>query len=182
MQNITPGTKSDLTGHTSISSDSVGTMLGLSGDEARSRLDRFGLNALPETRDSPLRKAFNKFWAPVAWMIEAAIILELLRSKYIEAAIIGTLLIFNAAVGLVQEGRGRATLAALKSRLALNAAAKRDGVWITIPATEVVPGDLVKPSLGGVVHADELLVSGEVLVDQSMLTGESVPIEAEAGR
>ena len=125
--------------------------------------------------------ALEKFWAPVPWMLEAAIVLELVLGKYVEAAIIALLLVFNAALGLFQESRAQATLAALKSRLALTASVKRDGVWKTVPATELVPGDLVKLSLGGVVAADVKLTGGEVLLDQSMLTGESVPIEAGAG-
>ncbi len=114
-------------------------------------------------------------------MLEAAIVLELALGKYVEAAIIAGLLVFNAALGLFQESRAQATLAALKSRLALNASVRRDGAWKTIPAAELVPGDLVKLSLGGVVAADVKLTGGEVLLDQSMLTGESVPIEAGAG-
>ena len=90
-------------------------------------------------------------------------------------------LVFNAALGLFQESRAQATLAALKSRLALSASVKRDGAWKTVPATDLVPGDLVKLSLGAVVAADVKLTSGEVLLDQSMLTGKSVPIEAGAG-
>ena len=91
------------------------------------------------------------------------------------------LLVFNAALGLFQESRAQATLAALKSRLALNASVRRDGAWKTVPAAELVPGDVVKLSLGAVVAADVHLTGGEVLLDQSMLTGESVPIEAGAG-
>jgi hypothetical protein len=84
----------------------------------------------------------------------------------------------QCGTGLFQESRAQATLTALKSRLALNASVRRDGAWKTIPAAELVPGDLVKLSLGGVVAADVTLTAGEVLLDQSMLTGESVPIEA----
>ena len=98
-----------------------------------------------------------------------------------EAAIIAGLLVFNAALGLLQESRAQATLAALKSRLALTASVRRDGGWKTVPAAELVPGDVVKLSLGGVVAADVRLTAGEVLLDQSMLTGESVPIEAGPG-
>jgi H+-transporting ATPase len=58
---------------------------------------------------------------------------------------------------------------------------RRDGAWKTIPAAELVPGDVVKLSLGAVVAADVRLTGGEILLDQSMLTGESVPIEAGAG-
>jgi H+-transporting ATPase len=129
----------------------------------------------------PLRRALSKFWSPVPWMLEAAIVLELALGNYAEAGIIGGLLGFNAAIGLFQEGRAQATLAALKSRLALSATVRRDGVWASVPAADLVPGDVVKLSLGGVVPADLQLDAGEVLLDQSMLTGESVPIEAGAG-
>ncbi len=91
------------------------------------------------------------------------------------------LLVFNAALGLFQESRAQATLAALRSRLALNASARRDGAWTIIPASDLVPGDVVKLSLGGVVAADVRLAEGGVLLDQSMLTGESIPIEAGPG-
>ena len=154
---------------------------GLTGDKARSRLAKFGPNAMPDTSLHPLRMALEKFWAPVPWMLEAAIVLELVLGKYFEAAIIALLLVFNAALGLFQESRAQATLAALKSRLAMNASVRRDGTWKTIPAAELVPGDVVKLSLGAVVAADVRLTGGEILLDQSMLTGELIPIEAGAG-
>ena len=154
---------------------------GLTGDKARSRLAKFGPNAMPDTSLHPLRMALEKFWAPVPWMLEAAIVLQLVLGEYVEAAIIAVLLVFNAALGLFQEGRAQATLAALKSRLALNASVRRDGAWKNIPAAELVPGDMVKLSLGGVVAADVRLIEGKILLDQSMLTGESIPIEAGAG-
>jgi H+-transporting ATPase len=136
---------------------------------------------MPNTALHPLRMAFGKFWAPVPWMLEAAITLELILGKYVEAAIIALLLIFNAVLGFFQESRARATLAALRSRLALNASVRRDNAWITVPAADLVQGDVVKLSLGAVVAADVRITAGEVLLDQSMLTGESVPIEAGAG-
>ena len=154
---------------------------GLTSDQARDLLAKFGPNAMPDTSMHPVRMALEKFWAPVPWMLEAAIVLELVLGKYVEAAIIAGLLVFNAALGLFQESRAQATLAALKSRLALNASVRRDGAWKTVQAAELVPGDVVKLSLGGVVAADVHIASGEVLLDQSMLTGESVPIEAGAG-
>jgi H+-transporting ATPase len=159
----------------------AGSTIGLTSDEARRRLASGGPNAMPDTSAHPLRMALEKFWAPVPWMLEAAIVLELVLGKYVEAAVMALLLVFNAALGLFQESRAQATLAALRSRLALTASVKRDGVWKTVPAAELVPGDLVKLSLGGVVAADVKLTDGEVLLDQSMLTGESVPIEAAAG-
>src|ERR1700728_3935632 len=127
---------------------------GLTSDDARQRLDKFGSNAIPDTTLHPLRLALEKFWAPVPWMLEAAIVLELALGRYVEAAIIAGLLVFNAALGLFQESRAQATLAALKSRLALNASVRRDGAWKTVPAVELVPGDVVKLSLGAVVAGD----------------------------
>src|SRR5208282_2755071 len=154
---------------------------GLKSDEARRRLETFGPNATPDTTAQPLRRALGKFWAPVPWMLEAAIVLQFALGDFAEAAIIAGLLVFNAALGLLQEGRAQATLAALKSRLALTASVRRDGGWATVPAAELVPGDVVKLSLGGVVAADVRITAGEILLDQSMLTGESVPIEAGPG-
>ena len=154
---------------------------GLTGDQVQKRLEEFGPNAVPDAAMHPLRRAFGKFWAPVPWMLEAAAALQLALGKYFEGAIIAGLLVFNAALAFLQEGRAQATLAALKSRLALNASVRRDNVWSTIPAVGLVPGDIVKLSLGAVVPADVRLISGEVLLDQSMLTGESVPIEAGKG-
>jgi H+-transporting ATPase len=154
---------------------------GLTSDQARSRLKEIGPNAMPDISVHPLRVALEKFWTPVPWMLEAAIVLEVILGKYVEAAIIGALLVFNAALGFFQESRAQATLTALRSRLALSACVRRDNAWKTIPAAELVPGDIVKLSLGGVVAADVRITGGEVLLDQSMLTGESVPIEAGAG-
>jgi len=154
---------------------------GLTSAEAQSRLAKSGPNAMPDTAMHPLRRALDKFWAPVPWMLEAAIVLEIVLGKYVEAGIIAALLAFNAALGFFQEGRAQATLAALKSRLALNASVKRDNAWSTVAAAQLVVGDVVKLSLGAVVAADVRLTDGSVLLDQSMLTGESVPIEAGAG-
>jgi H+-transporting ATPase len=164
-----------------VTAASLVAPIGLSSNEARRRLGTVGPNAVPDPGRHPLRLAFDKFWAPVPWMLEAAIVLQVALGKYPEAAIIAALLVFNAAIGLVQEGRAQATLAALKSRLALSASVRRDGVWTTVLAATLVPGDLLKLSLGGVVAADVHLTGGEVLLDQSMLTGESVPIEAGPG-
>ena len=154
---------------------------GLTSDEAARRLKIAGPNATPNTTPRPLRGALRKLWSPVPWMLEAAIALQLLIGKFSEAAIIGALLVFNAVLGLVQESRAQATLAALRARLALNVSVRRDGEWKIIAAALLVPGDLVKLSLGGVVAADVQLTSGQVLLDQSMLTGESMPVEASPG-
>ena len=155
--------------------------VGLSSDDARTRLATSGPNEMPDTALAPWRRVLAKFWAPVPWMLEAAVILQVVLHEYTEAAVIAALLLFNAALGFFNEARAQATLVALKSRLALTASVRRDGAWKTIPASGLVPGDTLKLSLGGVVAADVKLLAGSVLLDQSMLTGESVPIEVGAG-
>src|SRR5580700_3160857 len=159
----------------------VNAETGLTSEDAKRRLKQFGPNAVPDTTPNPFRMALEKLWAPVPWMLEAAILLQVVLGKYVEAAIIAALLVFNAALGFFQEGRAQATLAALKSRLALTATARRNGAWTNLPAAELVPGDIVKLSLGAVVAADVRLAEGLVLLDQSMLTGESIPLEAGPG-
>jgi H+-transporting ATPase len=154
---------------------------GLTSETASSRLQKDGPNAMPDTSVHPFRNALAKLWAPVPWLLEASIVLEVVLHKYSEAAIIAGLLVFNAALAYFQESHAQATLTALKSRLALNASVRRDGIWKTVLAAELVRGDLVKLSLGSVVAADVHLVGGSVLLDQSMLTGESLPIEAGSG-
>src|SRR3984885_10087435 len=153
---------------------------GLTSDDARHRL-ALGSNAIADVSQHPVQRALGKLWAPVPWMLEAAILLQLFLGDYVEAGVVAILLIANAAIGFFQEGRAQATLDALKSRLALIAVVQRDGVWITIPAATLVAGDLVKLSLGSIVAADVRLLDGSILVDQSMLTGEFLPVEAGAG-
>ena len=154
---------------------------GLTSDEARRRLKEFGPNTIPQTATAPWRGALQKFWAPVPWMLEAAILLQLALGEYVEGAVIAVLLVFNAALGFFQEGRAQATLDALKSRLALIAAVRRDSLWTNVFAADLVPGDIIKLSLGAIVGADVRLISGDVLLDQSMLTGESLPVEGSRG-
>ena len=157
------------------------TAIGLTSAEADRRRQTYGENAIPDVGAHPLQRALDKFWSPVPWMLEGAIVLEFALGKFVEGAVIALLLIFNAALGYIQEGRAQATLAALKSRLAITASVRRDGAWKIIPASDLVPGDVVKLSLGGLAPADARIHDGEILVDQSMLTGESAPVEAGAG-
>jgi H+-transporting ATPase len=154
---------------------------GLTGTEAAHRLAHVGPNATPDAEVHRLRRLLGKFIAPVPCLLEAAIALQLILGEYVEASVIGFLLVFNAALGVLHEGRAQTTIEALKSRLALWASVRRDGIWKSIPAVELVRGDIVKLSLGSVVAADVRLLDGSVLLDQSMLTGESLPIEAGAG-
>jgi H+-transporting ATPase len=155
---------------------------GLTSEAANRLLRQGGANAIVDVAQHPLRRALGKLWAPVPWMLEAAIVLQIGLGEYVEAGVVALLLVFNAALGFFQEGRAQATLDALKLRLALVASVRRDENWTTVSAADLVPGDIVKLSLGSVVAADVHLIDGSILVDQSMLTGESLPIEAGAGR
>ncbi len=154
---------------------------GLTSDEAGRLLAQVGFNEVAEPKRNPLLALLAHFWAPAPWMLEAAVVLQALVGEYFEAGLIGALLAFNALLSFVQGARAEVALAALRSRLALTASARRDGAWILLSARELVPGDLVKLSLGAIAPTDVRLVAGDVLLDQSMITGESLPAEAGAG-
>jgi H+-transporting ATPase len=155
--------------------------VGLSGAEARRRLAEFGLNAVAEEAPPAWRTYLAKFWSPIPWLLEVAMLVEIGLGKTIEAAVIAALLLFNATLSFIQEGRAGGALAALRKRLAPSALVRRDGGWIRIPASQVVPGDAIRLPLGALVPADARLVSGSVMVDQSTLTGESIPVDANPG-
>jgi H+-transporting ATPase len=154
---------------------------GLTSAEALRRRGTFGTNTVLEAVPSAWHRFFAKFWGPIPWMLEAALVLQLGLRQYVEAPMVGALLLFNATLGFIQEGRAGAALAALKKRLAPTALVRRDGEWIRLAASELVPGDAVKLSLGALVPADATIASGSVMIDQSMLTGESVPVDADPG-
>jgi len=98
---------------------------GLTSSEASLRLKKDGPNAMPDVSVRPIINFLSKFWAPIPWLLEASLVLEVGMHKYFEAAIIAGLLLFNATLAFVQEGRAQATLKALQSRLALNASVLR---------------------------------------------------------
>ena len=154
---------------------------GLSSAEAERRLREFGPNAVAEERVHPLERVVRHFWAPVPWMLEATILLQIAIGQRVTALLIALLLLLNVILGTIQEGRADAALVLLRRRLALKSRVKRDGAWIEAFAADLVPGDVVQISLGEVVPADVTVIAGSLLVDQSMLTGESIPVETEAG-
>lgn len=161
--------------------DSAPDPNGLTEAEAAHRRARFGPNAIPEKRPSRLLAFARKFWGPIAWMLEAAAALQVLLGKPGEAAIIAALLAVNAAIGFIEEGRASKALDLLRQRLVATARVRRDGAWRVVPAAELVPGDLVHLRMGDLAPADIAIAEGSVLLDQSALTGESVPVEAGAG-
>lgn len=157
------------------------TYTGLTSTEARFRLDEFGPNFITGEEVRRWRVFLAKFWAPIPWLLEIAILLQFGLGQYVEASVVGGLLLFNATLGFIQENKAGATLEALKKRLAPTALVRRDGEWVRLAASELVPGDVIRLPLGALVPADATIVSGSVMIDQSMLTGESVPIDASAG-
>jgi H+-transporting ATPase len=154
---------------------------GLTSAEARERLARFGPNAVVEKKPRTWLLFLHKFWGPVPWMLELILILEGILDKWPEATIIVLLLIFNAVLSFSQERKAQGALELLKQRLRITARVCRDGEWTSIPAAELVPGDLVHVRVGDIVPADLTIGEGDVLVDQSALTGESVPVERSTG-
>jgi H+-transporting ATPase len=149
--------------------------------EAARRLASDGPNTFSTVSANPWQQVLANFWAPVPWLLEAAVIVQAVLHEYPQAAIVFGLLVFNSVLGYLQSSRSQATLAALKTRLASNASLRRDAAWVILPAAGVVRGDVMKLCLGGVVPADARILSGEVLLDQSMLTGESLAVEGGAG-
>ncbi len=155
---------------------------GLTEAEVQGRLAEYGYNEIPEKKRNPVIKFLSYFWGPIPWMIEAAIILSAVVRHWAELAIIAVLLVVNAVIGFWEEYQAGNTIEALKAKLALKARVKRDGSWTTIAARELVPGDLIRVRLGDIVPADaRLLDSDPIQVDQSALTGESLPVQAGTG-
>jgi H+-transporting ATPase len=155
---------------------------GLSQSEAERRLAQDSYNQLPETTVSPLRQFLSHFWGPIAWMIEAAVILSALVGDWVDFGLILALLIANGGVGFWEEFQAGNAISALQAKLALQARVKRDGNWTTVPARELVAGDIIRLRLGDIVPADVRFLSGDpVQVDQSALTGESLPVECQVG-
>ena len=155
---------------------------GLSAEEAASRLRKYGPNALAHPHESEARKALRYFVGPIAFMIEAAAIVSAILGRWDDFAIIAGLLVFNAALDFWQDRKASNALAALEKGLAPEATVLRGGTWSTLPAADLVPGDIVKIRLGAIVPADLRLISGAFAsIDQSALTGESLPVAKKVG-
>ena len=154
---------------------------GLSSALARQLLAEWGPNTVPEQGPMVLARLVGGLWAPVPWMLEATIMLEALLGKWLDAGVVAAVLALNAALGFVQQGRAQAALALLRQRLSITARVFRDQSWRLVPAAELVPADVVHIRVGDFVPADLRLGEGSVLVDQSTLTGESLPVERARG-
>src|SRR5277367_6415551 len=155
---------------------------GLTEIEAKRRLAQYGPNEIPEKRTNALLKFLTYFWGPIPWMIEVAVVLSAVARHWPDFGIILVLLCANAVVGFWEERQAGNAIAALKAKLAISARVRRDGKWVTPPARELVPGDVIRLRLGDIIPADARLLEGDpVEVDQSALTGESLPITHQAG-
>ena len=160
----------------------TGESHGLSSEEARARLDRYGENALVEAHTGVLAWLFSYVWGPNPWMIRIAAVLSAIARYWSDFAIIVTMLVLNAGVGFRQEYKADTAIQALKQRPVWQARVLRDGVWQDLPARLLVVGDLVPVRLGNIVPADIRLLAGAYLsVDQSALTGGSLPVEKHRG-
>jgi H+-transporting ATPase len=155
---------------------------GLSKTEAQPRLEKYGYNELIEKKNSAILKFLSYFWGPIPIMIIIAAVLSAVLRHWPDLVVIVALLLINAVVGFREEHQAGNVIAALKQKLAVLAKVKRDGAWASIPARELVPGDVIRVRIGDVVPADARLFDGEpVEVDQSVLTGESLPVEHKPG-
>ncbi len=154
---------------------------GLSAAEVRSRLARFGPNEVPEPKAHPWRAFLKRFWGLTAWMLEGIIALSLGLGRYADAAIVAVLLAMNAVIGGLEERRAARSVDELRKRLRLSARVLRDGAWMSRPARDLVPGDVVRVRPGDLLPADLRIGRGAATADQSALTGESIPIETAVG-
>ncbi len=166
---------------------------GLSGVEAVRRLQEYGPNKLREKpRPTFLQRLFDQLNSFLVWILIAAAaisfgvgISEYSRTgdwtEFVDAIAIIAIVILNAILGLIQEGKAEEALAALKKMAAPNAQTIRDGHQSVIPAADLVPGDLVVLETGNYVPADVRLVeSVNLRIEEASLTGESVPVEKRA--
>ncbi len=179
-----PRQKTDLQ---TLPMDQVEKQLGYSADgltaaEAAKRLAQYGSNEIEESKTNAVLLFLKYFWGPIPWMIEVAVVLSAVVRHWPDFCIILLLLLANAVIGFWEERQAGSAIDALKSRLAVKARVQRDGKWITPPATNLVPGDVIRLRLGDIVPADARLLQGdEISLDQSALTGESLPATKKAG-
>lgn len=153
---------------------------GLTDQEAKNRLAKYGPNALTsKKKESMFMRFIDQFKDfMIIVLIVAAILSGVVAHEWIDAAIIMIVVILNAILGVIQESRSEAAIEALKEMATPDAHVRRGDAIITVPSTELVPGDIVLLEAGDVVPADLRLVKAHSLkIEESALTGESVPVE-----
>ena len=155
---------------------------GLSEKEAKERIEKYGENKLEdEKKKNALFMFLEQLNDPLIYILMAAIAISLFLGEAGDAAIIGAVILLNAVVGVVQEGKAQKAIEALQRLAAPKALVRREGEEHEIPGRELVPGDIVILEAGRQVPADlRLLQSINLKIEESALTGESVPVTKEA--
>ena len=155
---------------------------GLTAEEGAARLARDGENKLEAGKKRTLPMIFfSQFKDFMIWVLIAAAVISAFLGEGADAAIIGIVVLLNAVMGTVQESRAEAALEALQAMSAPLAKVCRDGVVVKLPAAQLVKGDVVTLEAGDAIPADlRLMESGSLKVEESALTGESVPVEKDA--
>jgi cation-transporting P-type ATPase F len=145
------------------------------------RFEQFGPNALtPAKGRGPLMRFLLQFHNPLIYILNVAGVVTLLLQDYIDSGVIFGVVLVNAVIGYVQEAKAVSAIEALSRAMTTEARVVREGETIDVPATEIVPGDLVLLQAGDKVPADlRLLRSRDLRIDESALTGESVPVEKD---
>jgi Ca2+-transporting ATPase len=155
---------------------------GLTAGEAQERLAQYGPNELQERpRPTFWHMLIAQFKEFLVLILIVSAIVSFFLGEYVEAVAIMTIVVLNAVLGVVQESKAEEALAALQKMAAPEAGAVRDGHVLTLPARELVPGDLVILETGNYVPADvRLLEAINLRIEEASLTGESVPVEKNA--
>ncbi|HEX7433573.1 MAG TPA: HAD-IC family P-type ATPase, partial [Anaerolineaceae bacterium] len=155
---------------------------GLTTQEAQARLTHYGPNQLVEAaRASFLSLVLNQLKSFVVILLIVASLISAILGEYVEAGAILAIVILNAVLGVVQESRAEAAMAALKRMSAPEAQVLRDGQRVSVPATQLAPGDLVFLETGNFVPADVRLIEAVNLrMEEAALTGESLPVQKNA--
>jgi Ca2+-transporting ATPase len=159
------------------SSQEIGA--GLSSEEAQRRLGEFGPNEIRrEEATSPVVLFGRQFASPVIWLLLGASAVSLALGEFLDAAAIAVIVIINAVIGFLQEHRAERAVMALRSMTAPRARVVRDGRSIIIPASDIVPGDVLVLEAGDVAGADARLLTAHALsTNEAALTGESAPAD-----
>ncbi|WP_265521325.1 cation-translocating P-type ATPase [Oerskovia flava] len=155
---------------------------GLGSTDASARLDRFGRNELPPPQRDPLwRRILVHFNDTLIYILLASALLKAILGDWIDFTVILAVAVINAGIGFVQEGRAEKALDGIRKMLSSHADVRRDGQWTQVDAADLVPGDVVRIRSGDRVPADlRVLESTNLRVDESALTGESVPAAKKA--
>lgn len=156
---------------------------GLSSAEAAERLKKYGENSLAKGKKArPMKIFLGQFRDVMILILLAATVVSFFLGEIYDAVTIIIIVLLNAILGFAQEYKTERTLIALKNMTAPSAKCYRDGVLVTVPAAELVPGDIIRIEAGDRVPADGAILSEKgLLAEESILTGESAPAEKSAG-